>query len=205
MRMLRIAAFGLAVLFVAATAPALAQPIVPDTAQNPRPSEALGAFDRFEISRIEMPEPFASKKGGQKALARIQTRLDEKLAGPMAEWNNRPSSHEPPRLLRIEPRIVRIKFVGGATRFFVGALAGKSAVLMRVRLTDAATGTIIGDPEFYSQAAALSGSYSLGAADNAMLTRVASVIVLYLTSNQDEAVGGPTSMPGKQKEVKSAN
>jgi hypothetical protein len=40
-----------------------------------------------------------------------------------------------------------LKFVGGGKRFVAGAMAGSSAVVIRMRLTDVATGEVIADPE----------------------------------------------------------
>jgi hypothetical protein len=171
---------------------ASAETIAASAGSNPPPSLALGSFDRIEVSRIDMPENYASQKANKKALASLQKNLDEKIASTLTEWNARTPSNDPPRVLQLQPRVEKIKFIGGGARFFAGALAGKSAVLMRVRMIDAATGDVIADPEFYQHAAAMSGAWSMGGADNAMLARVTSLIVDYLNANQSNAVGGPT-------------
>ena len=51
---------------------------------------------------------------------------------------------------------------------------------------------MIGEPHFYARAAAFSGATSFGAADNAMLIRVANRLADYLQANYTEAVGGRT-------------
>jgi hypothetical protein len=59
-------------------------------------------------------------------------------------------AREAPRTLRIEPRIQHVEFITGGKRFRAGAFAGGSAVLMTVKLTDAATGDVVAGPAFSS-------------------------------------------------------
>ncbi len=51
---------------------------------------------------------------------------------------------------------------------------------------------MIAEPIFYARAAAMSGAYSLGGADNAMLVRIANRLSDYLLANYGQAVGGVT-------------
>jgi len=68
-----------------------------------------------------------------------------------------------------------------------------------VRFSDADTGEEIADPEFYQHAAAMSGAWSMGGADNAMLARESTLIASYLSANYDQAVGGPTKLPDEKE------
>ena len=65
---------------------------------------------------------------------------------------------------------------------------------MTVRFTDKASGRVIAEPEFFQRAAAMSGAYSFGGNDNAMLIRITSVVEQYLLRNHQRAVGGPTGL-----------
>ncbi|MES2405054.1 MAG: hypothetical protein V4567_12065, partial [Pseudomonadota bacterium] len=76
---------------------------------------------------------------------------------------------------------------------------GSSAVLMRVKFTDAQTGRVIADPEFYQRAAAYGGAWSIGGTDNGMLARIATVVQQYLQNNDARAVGGPTGLDGTER------
>ena len=80
-----------------------------------------------------------------------------------------------------------------------GAIAGSSAVIIRVTISEKETGRVIATPEFFARAAAMSGSHSFGAADNVMLIRVAGRLTDYLRVNYSAAIGGPTGAdpPGK--------
>ena len=88
-----------------------------------------------------------------------------------------------------------MKFVGSGTRVLAGALAGSSAVVMKVNIYAKQSGDSIGHPEFYQRAAAMGGTYSLGVTDNLMLTRIADLFTGYLKGNYDRPVGGRTGIP----------
>ncbi|HEX4853687.1 hypothetical protein [Arenimonas sp.] len=162
------------------------------SATNPAPAEALSAFDRFEVARITMGEPWAGQKPNEAALVNLQANLDERINPWLAEVNGAAAPEGEARVLRIEPYVAGIRYITGGKRVFAGAFAGKSRVLMKLRLVDAATGTVVAEPEFYQHAAGMAGAYSFGGADKAMLERVTSLAVDYLRANHAAAVGGPT-------------
>jgi hypothetical protein len=84
------------------------------------------------------------------------------------------------RTLQITPHIKEIKFISGGARFWVGAMAGSSAVLMQATLRDSSNGEIIADPEFYRSAM---GAF-IGIADNKMLGEIAQDVVNYCSYNR---------------------
>lgn len=69
-----------------------------------------------------------------------------------------------------------------------------SALLATVKLTDASTGQVIAEPEFYQHANKMGAAWSFGATDRAMLIRVGSMVTDYLQKNYSAAVGGSTSI-----------
>ena len=95
-----------------------------------------------------------------------------------------------------------MKFVSGKARFWGGAFAGGTAVLMTVKLSDAATGEVIAEPEFYQHANAMGAAYSFGGTDKAMLGRTAELMANYLKANYEAAVGGPTGKEPEKEEKK---
>ncbi|WP_129776927.1 hypothetical protein [Peristeroidobacter soli] len=169
---------------------------------NPPPSTALEAFDRFEIAPIAMVDPYAGQPANEQAKQRLQANLDERVPPVLNEWSGKPAKHDPPRVLRIEPTIRHVKFVSGKARFWAGAFAGGTAVLMTVKMSDPATGEVIAEPEFYQHANAFGAAYSFGATDKAMLIRVTDLVTNYLKSNYSTAVGGPTGKDDKPAEEK---
>ena len=64
-----------------------------------------------------------------------------------------------------------MKFVSSGTRFLAGALAGSSAVVMKVNIYAKQSGDSIGHPEFYQRAAAMGGAHTLGVTDNLIVAR----------------------------------
>jgi hypothetical protein len=161
---------------------------------NPPPAKALSGYGSFELLPVELDRAEAAQKGKDKAASKIQEQVEALVAPVVAEWNKKPPPDGAPRLV-IAPRIDVIKKVGGASRFWVGAMAGDSYVTMHVRLTEQPGDVAIADAMFYQRASAMSGAWTVGAQDNDMLRRVAQLIADYLRANYDSAVGGPTGQP----------
>lgn len=167
--------------------------VEPKNQSNPAPAMPLNAFQRFEIKPIAMDAPYAGQSGNEAAKSSIQANLDLRAQPVLADWNAKPAGAEA-NTLKIEPIIRHIRFVSGGARFWGGAMAGGSAVLMTVKLTDASTGQVIAEPEFYQHANKMGAAWSFGATDKAMLVRVAAMITDYLQKNYSTAVGGSTSV-----------
>src|SRR3954453_8717952 len=159
---------------------------------NPPPIAPLNTFDKFEIVPIAMVAPYAGQDANEDAKKRLQANLDEKTQPLLAQWNAADPKNSPPKTLRIEPTIRHVKFIGGAARFWTGAAAGGSAVLITVKLSDATAGEVIAEPEFYQHANKFGAAYSFGATDKNMLVRETDLITEYLRANYAAAVGGPT-------------
>lgn len=168
--------------------------IRPDVTGNPPPAEPLSHFQHFMLAPVSVSAEAAHETA---AVAKISTYMQQRVGTTLASWENRNQSG---RILEVEPHIVQLKFVSGGARFFAGAMAGSSAVLMRVKMTDAQTGRVIANPEFYQKAAAYGGAWSLGGTDNGMLARISTVVQEYLDRNYTQAVGGPTGLDGTEQQ-----
>jgi hypothetical protein len=196
MKNFRNAAMAALVLTFACIAPAFAEGgvvdyVEPKNQTNPPPAVPLETFQRFELQPIAMDAPYAGQGGNEAAKASIQANLDLRLQPVLAQWNATPAGTDA-RTLRIEPTIRHIRYISGGARFWGGAFAGGSAVLLTVKLSDATTGEIIAEPEFYQHANKMGAAWSFGATDKAMLVRVASMISDYMQKNYQQAVGGST-------------
>ena len=152
-----------------------------DATTNPPPAQALSAFSKFEVVPIAMGAPYKGQEANEKALKKIQENFDLRVNPKVASWNANASASG--KTLRIEPYIQDIKFVNATARVWSGAMSGSSAVLLRMRLIDASTGTEIAHPQFFQRAAAMGGAWTLGATDNNMLIRIADLAAKYLDSN----------------------
>jgi hypothetical protein len=169
--------------------------IHPDTTSNPPPREALSTFRHFHLQPVAADT--AQVREQDAAMAKISANVQQKLASTLATWENREPGG---RTLNIEPHVSELKFVSGGKRFFAGAFAGSSAVVMHLRLTDADTGELIAEPEFFQRAAASGGAWSIGGTDNGMLVRIATAAQQYMARNYDHAVGGPTGLDGTEEQ-----
>lgn len=145
-------------------------------------------FERVEMKEVVISERFASSGPNQKAANKINSTLLKEMRSVFPNLtiieSGKEFSKQPERTLQISPIILEIKFIGGAARFWVGALAGSSAVLAQVTYVDSMTGKEIAKPQFYRDAGAMSGGWSLGTTDNLMLDNVAMDIVRYSTVNR---------------------
>ena len=157
----------------------LTKPAVP-----PQPTTVkLSTFETVTMKKVEIAPEFASAGANQKAARKINEVLVYNMR--MVFPNLREASGEDVQTgLLIEPLIQEIKFIGGAARFWVGAMAGSSAVLIKVSFRDASTGELIGEPQFYRAANAYTGGWSMGSTDNRMLEDIAKDIVNYATLNR---------------------
>lgn len=167
--------------------------IRPDVAGNPPPTERFSNFQHYVLEPITVSDEAAHETA---AVDKISIYMQQRVAPTLAGWENR---NQNGRVLDVAPRIIQLKFVGGGARFFAGALAGSSAVLVRVKFTDAQTGRVIAEPEFYQRAAAMGGAWSFGGTDHGMLARITTVIQQYLNRNYTQAVGGPTGLDGTEE------
>ena len=160
--------------------------IAPSAKTNPPPAEPLAHFAHFELKPLQAS---TDAKQETAALTKIDTYVRQKIPAVTSAWEQ-PGTDG--RTLTIEPYVTQLKFVDGGTRFFAGAFAGSSAVIMKLTLTDAATHQVIAAPEFYQRAAAMGGAWSVGGTDNGMLERIVDIAQDYLRQNYSQAVGGPT-------------
>jgi hypothetical protein len=163
-------------------------------ATNPPPAEAFSGFTKIQLGSVRFDRKCERTSDGERALAKIQENLSARMAASLARWNAAGKGHTPVRTLLVDPVVAEMKFVDGNSRFWVGPLAGSSAIILRVRITEYETGKVVATPEFYARASAMGGSFSIGATDNVMLTRIAGRLADYLEGNYDKAVGGTTGV-----------
>ena len=149
-----------------------------------KPSKApLGSYQTVSIRPLTV-EKYGGDDGDKRAVSRIETELSACLsrvfpgAKPLARDGEGPNG-----ALLIDPAIVDLKKVDTAERIFAGALAGSSAVLLRTRYTDTASGTVLAAPVFYAKANAMGGAWTFGSTDNGMLTRIVADACNYAKSN----------------------
>jgi len=158
----------------------------PESAPQP-PTVKFSHFKAVQLKEVTISPAFASSGANQKAARKINQLLVSNMRPIFANVQVVPAGTVPEkaaaRTLLITPIIEEIKFIGGGARFMVGAMAGSSAVLMKVSYTDAATGDIVATPEFYRAASAWQGGQSMGSTDNEMLKLIVQDICDYSRVN----------------------
>jgi hypothetical protein len=165
--------------------------------QNPPPTSAFTGYDGYELAPLTMDAPYAGQGPNEKAKAKIQEYLTAETAPIIAKWNEAAAGGTRGQTLQFQPRIEKIKFIGGGARFWAGALAGDSYVVIKVAVKEQPSGALLAEPEFYQRAAAMSGAWTFGAQDNDMLHRIVVLMNHYLEANYPQAVGGPTGYDPK--------
>jgi hypothetical protein len=166
----------------------------PETERNPAPAEAFSKFNSFELLPINSGEACVKQHGADVALQQMQEQLTVRLGSVVTNWNAAHTKTAKPRKLVIEPVCSDAKLVGTQARIWGGALAGSSAVVIKVRYVDASTRKVIAEPVFYQRANAMGAAWSFGATDRSMVTRLVDLITDYTTKNYQIAVGGATGL-----------
>lgn len=198
--MVALATAALSIAIPVAAKQKVEPPKIAEDAKNPPPKTALNAYQRFEVSPVTMGPPFDAHEANKLAMQKLQANIDERANPLIAEWNAKPAG-DAQRTLKIAPEIGYIRFITGGKRFFGGAFAGGSAILLKVKLTDAATGEVVGEPQFYQYANAFSATYTFGAMDKHMLIRISGMLANYLKSNYDAPMETPVMVaPGHEEE-----
>ena len=172
-----------------ATLAASSEPGEPRSSQaNPPPTEKFSNFGKFELARTVAGKDYT---GADNSLADIDKRLGEAISPLLTDWESRGRGA---RVLRIEPTVEKIRFIGNAARIFIGGMAGHSWIVVRVRYVDAATNTTLAEPEFSARSGRGNG-FTGAAADYRMLTAAVDAIVNYTSKNYGDAAGGGIGPP----------
>jgi hypothetical protein len=159
--------------------------------ETQRSSIKLGEFKKVILVKSAMPPELAEQGANIKAANKIDETLGLRIKGLFSNVSYATSDElkamsfsqlSKGDTLVIKPNIKQIKFIGGAARFWAGAMAGSSVVVMDVTFNDAATSEIIGKTGTYRKAGAYSDVF--GVASNRMLEDAAQDIMYYITANQ---------------------
>jgi len=150
---------------------------------DPKPASCkMTTFQAVQLEPVTISPKFAASDANQKAAVKIDEHMFKKIKMVIPCVQAADGTAGAGTLL-ITPLIKEIKFIGGFARFMVGGMAGSSAVLMKVTFSDAGTGDVIAEPEFYCDASSMAGGYSMGRSDNLMLDEIADEVADYIRLN----------------------
>lgn len=115
----------------------------------------------------------------------LDAKLTAAVQGFLADWNAQgATSAAAGRALIIQPRAVNIRLIGGANRFFAGAMAGESTIDMYLDLKDASSGAVVASPRIVRNSGAFAGAWSVGATDRNLLDYIADIAAQYLRDHR---------------------
>lgn len=154
-----------------------------------RATTNLGEFDRVLLVNAEIAPTYAGQGPNIKAVNKIDEVLAQHIGGvldnvevtTLDEYEAlKPSLNKD--VLVIKPYVKQVKFIGGAARFFAGAMAGSSVVVMDVSFENGAGGEPLSNPGFMRTA----GAYTdyMGVSSNRMLSDVAQDVTNYVIANK---------------------
>jgi len=153
-----------------------------------RTAKPLGTFDRTLLVKADIAEAYAGQGANIKAVNKIDEVLQNELtpvlnnlevvtADQLAGMDLAGSN-----TLVVRPLVKQIKFIGGGARFFAGAMAGSSVVIMDTAFIDGSTGEVMAEPGYYRKAGAFGDGLGIG--DNRMLSEVAQDVGRYAQTNR---------------------
>lgn len=154
-------------------------------ANNPPPSQALGTFSKLDLLAVQQLGVHPD------LVQRIDANLQKHLGPVVRNWQG--NSGAAGHTLRLQPQIVALSYVNASTRVWGGQ--HESWIVMKLRCTDASTGALVAEPQFYQRADGHGGRWTFGATDSVMLERIAKLQSAYVLDNKSQAVGGSTSLP----------
>jgi hypothetical protein len=154
-----------------------------------RATTNLSEFSRVILVKTEIAPTYADQGPNIKAVNKIDEILQQRIGGVLdnVEFKTRdelaamklsPNSD----VLVIKPYVKQIKFIGGAARFWAGAMAGSSVVIMDVSFERGQGGKYMSNPGFIRKAGAYTDAF--GVASNRMLEDVAQDAINYISYNK---------------------
>jgi len=158
----------------------------PGVSINPPPEYALKQARGFKL--VELSAPADIQEREPKVVNKLQSLAKAHLGPVVQSWPHGGRGEA----IVIQPEVEKLKFISGGERFFAGALAGSSAIQLRLRITEERSGRLVANPLFYQHANAFGGAHTFGTTDNLMLDRVVQMMADYLRNNYERATGGAT-------------
>jgi hypothetical protein len=156
-------------------------PVTPST-------QRLGEFKRVILVRSEIAPAYASHEANIKAANKIDEVLAQQVNSLLSnvelksvEDAKKLNLKGQSNVLVIKPYIKQIKFIGGAARFWGGAMAGSSVVIMDVAF-ETGDGKKLSNPGFMRKAGAWTDGF--GVQSNLMLEEIARDVGYYVASNR---------------------
>ncbi|HEX9049661.1 MAG TPA: DUF4410 domain-containing protein [Anaeromyxobacter sp.] len=164
-----------------ASNPGKRQKIIDDEVARLRaPEIPLTSFGAFEIRPIAMSPDVQEKPEKVAVASDLGQRLEAQLRPTLDGWAAAAPAPAKGRTLVIQPTVVNLRIVGGASRFWLGAMAGDSSIDVDLQLVDKASGRAIAKERIAKSSGGMSGAWSMGATDKNLTQYVIDIANAYL-------------------------
>lgn len=181
----------LAVIFSLLLVSGCATQITEEPSKITRSTVNFGEYKKVILVKSEIAKPYANQSANIKAVKKIDEVLAQRLAAIFDNVEVKTaeevaamdfSTGADRDVLLVKPLVKQIKFIGGAARFWAGAMAGSSVVILDTSFEEAKTGKQLSNPGFLRKAGAYTDAF--GVASNAMLSDVAQDVANYVIANR---------------------
>lgn len=176
---------------VALLASGCATKITEEPSKVTRAAVNLDEYKKVILVKSAIAKPYANQGANIKAVNKIDEVLAQRFAALFHNVEVKTAEEVAAMdfsqggdrdVLLVKPLVKQIKFIGGAARFWAGAMAGSSVVILDTSFEEAKTGKQLSNPGFMRKAGAYTDAF--GVASNAMLTEVAQDVANYVVANK---------------------
>jgi hypothetical protein len=162
----------------------LAASAEPQVSAAPTPPKiAFSAFGQFQFEPSTLAPQLANEETAKRTAINLDANIATALQPKVAVWNKPGNS----RTLVIKPTISSLRFIGGGTRFLVGAMAGRSNITVDLVFIDQATSKIIGTTTIH-RVATMSNGFTLARRDYAMVEDAGKDVIAFIDNNYSTPV-----------------
>ncbi len=89
-------------------------------------------------------------------------------------------------VMYVDVFLTNLRIVSGAARIWVGAMAGRSHMIIKAKLTDASNGSVIAEQELIGMPGAYGAAFSGGQSDQALPTKMGFLLGDFILGNVSE-------------------
>jgi hypothetical protein len=165
--------------------PARHQRIVAEQAARLRhPDVPLRTFGTFELVPLQMSAEVAAEAGKVQVASDLGQKLEIRLRPMVQEWSATSTPDVKGHVLVIQPVVASLRVVGGASRVWLGAMAGDSYIDLDLVLTDKQTGRPVAQERIHTSSGGMAGAWSGGSADRNLTDYAADIAQAYLVNNR---------------------
>lgn len=157
--------------------------LMPATKQIPNsmPSvtrEPFSVYGSFQFEPTELANSLSAEPTAQRTAVNLDKGIENALKPKLASWNKPGNS----RTLMVKSKIVSLRFIGGATRVFAGAMAGRSNITVDYEFIDKATSKTIAKKTI-QRTAERANDFTLARRDYAMIEDAGKDVIDYIDQN----------------------